>query len=340
VSGSDPVRGHHRVAAILLSLDPAEATAILRNMKLDVVEAVANAMLELDPRLTEAGAVDRLYGDLARQINGPKTVHPCSSKDLEHLLSQSFGAERSRTVLHDIQERRRRERPFSAVEAYTPFEIARVLRTESPAVAALVLAHLDPSQSAEILRSFESEAAVEVVRRMATLEPPNPAILEAIALDVHSQLEEAPAIVGDSDPSRRLKQVALLLNNAPTEIEKNVIESLAEEDVAMADELREYMFTWEDIATIDKRTMQKILGTVDTKTLSIALKACSTEVEENVLGNLSSRVRDMVAEERELAGAMPISEVKAARNEIMTNIRAMIEAGEFRPNRGGDELVS
>jgi flagellar motor switch protein FliG len=204
----------------------------------------------------------------------------------------------------------------------------------------LVLAHLDPAQSAEVIRSLESDWAVDVVRRMATLEPPNPVILETIAADILTQLEEAPPIVGSSDPSARLRQVAELLNNSPTEIEKNVIESLAEEDVAMADELREYMFTWEDIATIDKRTMQKILGTVDTKTLSIALKACSSEVADNVLGNLSSRVRDMVAEERDLAGAMPMTDVTAARGEIMTNIRAMIEAGEFRPSRGGDELVS
>ena len=61
MSDLDSVRGHHRVAAILLSLEPSEATAIMRNMKLEVVERVANAMLELDPRLTEAGAVDRLY---------------------------------------------------------------------------------------------------------------------------------------------------------------------------------------------------------------------------------------------------------------------------------------
>jgi len=229
VSGLDSVQGHHRVAAILLSLEPSEATAIMRSMKLEVVEKVANAMLELDPRLTEAGAVDRLYGDLARQVNGPKTVQPCSAKDLESLLSQSFGAERSRSVLQDIEDRRQRERPFGAVEAYTPFEIARVLREESAAVAALVLAHLDPAQSAEIIRSLESEWAVDVVRRMATLEPPNPAILEAIAADVLTQLEEAPPVLGDSDPSARLRQVAELLNNAPTEIEKHVIESLAED---------------------------------------------------------------------------------------------------------------
>jgi len=86
--------------------------------------------------------------------------------------------------------------------------------------------------------------------------------------------------------------------------------------------------------------MQKILGTVDTKTLSVAIKACSPGVEQNLLGNLSSRVRDMVAEERELAGSMPMSTVLEAREEILRNIRAMIETGEFRPNRGGESLVS
>jgi len=85
--------------------------------------------------------------------------------------------------------------------------------------------------------------------------------------------------------------------------------------------------------------MQKILGMVDTKTLSIALKGASVAVEENILGNLSSRVREMVSEEREIAGPMPLSDVQDARNEIMVSIRALIEAGEFRPTRGSDALV-
>ena len=103
---------------------------------------------------------------------------------------------------------------------------------------------------------------------------------------------------------------------------------------------REQLFTWEDIGTLNRRAMTKILGTVDTKTLSVALKGCSQAVEQNILSNLSSRVRDMVIEERELAGAMPIADVKLARDEILKNIRALIESGEFRPSRGGDALVS
>ena len=94
-----------------------------------------------------------------------------------------------------------------------------------------------------------------------------------------------------------------MLNQASTEVEQTVLQGIAKDDETTAQEIRERMFAWEDLAAIDKRSMQKILGAVDTRTLSIALKACQPEVEDNVMSNLSARVRDMVTEERELAGA-------------------------------------
>ena len=63
--------------------------------------------------------------------------------------------------------------------------------------------------------------------------------------------------------------------------------------------------------------------------------ACALEVEENVLSNLSTRVQEMVAEERELAGLVPMTEVLAARTELMRAVHALIDAGEFKPSRGG-----
>jgi flagellar motor switch protein FliG len=69
------------------------------------------------------------------------------------------------------------------------------------------------------------------------------------------------------------------------------------------------------------------------------LKACTSDVEENVTSNLSSRVKLMVIEERELAGAVPMSEVMAARGEIMKAVHSLIEAGDFAPARSGEELV-
>ncbi|MEW6073129.1 MAG: FliG C-terminal domain-containing protein [Planctomycetota bacterium] len=332
--------GHERVAAFLLSLDRAIAAKILKSLKPDVVVQVARAMLELDPKAGEESAVNDVYRQLALSVHGPKQGRACNSGELRAILNATFGDKKGGEVLNEIHERRRLDRPFLNVEAHPPGTIFRVLRRESDAVAALVLSHLPPEVSAKVIRRYEEEKALAIVKRMAVLSPPNRAVLRAMANDLDAALELAAEEPPEPDPSDRLRSIAELLNHTPPELEKVVIESIGSENAGMAAELREFMFTWEDIATIDKRAMQKILGTVDTKTLSVALKACSPAVEAKVLGNLSHRVREMVAEERELAGAVPMSEVLGARADIMKNIRAMMETGEFSPARAGEDLVA
>jgi len=333
------IHGYQRVAAFLLSLEPAVASTVMKAMSPDVVTRVAQAMIDLDPRLTHQGVVDDLVRELARGLGGPRGVSPCDADHLKRLLTDAFGKQADE-LLRQIQEKRMASRPFLELERRPPAQVARVLKEESSAVAAMVLAHLDPSTSAEILKSFDEDAALEVVRRMVQLEPPNPHLVRSVARDLAQRVAATPPTVLGGDQGQRLQSVAQLLNNSTPTMEKKVIEALAESNETVANELRERLFTWEDIASLNRRAMTKILGTVDTKTLSVALKGCSQAIEDNILGNLSSRVRDMVIEERELAGAMPLTDVKLARDEILKNIRALIESGEFRPSRSGDELVS
>jgi flagellar motor switch protein FliG len=333
------IQGYQRVAAFLLSLEPAVASSILKGMSPDVVTKVAQAMVDLDPRLSKQGVVEELVRELARGLHRPRAVSACDADHLKKLLGDAFGKQADE-LLRQIQEKRLASRPFLELERRTPEELARVLRDESAAVAALVLAHLDPNQTALVLKLFPEESALDIVRRMVQLEPPSPQLVRSVASDLAQRLASAPLPAPGADPARRLQSVARILNSSAPTMEKKVIEALAQSDEKVANELREQLFTWEDIATLNRRAMTKILGTVDTKTLSIALKGCSQSVEQNILANLSSRVREMVLEERELAGAMPITDVKLARDEVLKNIRALIESGEFRPSRGGESLVS
>jgi flagellar motor switch protein FliG len=335
----EPIQGQQRVAALLLSLEPAVARGILQTLPEDVVARVAAAMTEPDPRLGEQQTLGEVYRDLARAVHGPRAMRALPRDELGRLLSDSLGAERGGAVLKRIGETQRREQPFAALEARPPERVAELLAHESNAVCATVLSSMHADAAAAILRLLEAERAQDVVCRMAVLEPRPPALLHKIAEELGRALETATPETSGPDAEGRMTALAALLNNCPPELEKGIFDALSQKDAELAAELRERMFTWEELATIDKRAMQKILGTVDTKTLSIALKACSPAVEQNVLGNLSTRARAMVVEERELAGPMPMTDVRAARQVIMTSIRAMIESGEFRPHRGGEELV-
>ncbi len=332
--------GTHRVAAFLLSLDKEASANIMRHLDPKIISDVAEAMTELEPDLCTPEAVDALYEDLARTVYKRTGVRPQDDFELHEILESTFGKEEAERVIRSIYERRRKEQPFGFVEQHQPEVVVRVLAEESPAVVALVMAHIAPTVSAEVLARFSESEALDIVKRMANINPPGIETMLAIADDLQGRLILEASMPPPPDPADSLKSVAELLNYSASDVEKAVLEGLEEEDESMAAQVREFMFTWEDLATIEKRAMQKILASVDTRTLSLSLKGCSPEVERNIMANLSSRVREMVADERELLGQVPLSEVVQARNEVMLAVRGLMESGEFNPARAGEELVS
>lgn len=337
----DSLTGPQRVAAFLLSLDRDAAAAMMRHLSDDVVTEVVEAMSSVDSSFAGVDLMKRLHGQVAVRVHKPPGVQPATADELEHLLVRGVGNDRAELVLQQIQHRRLHERPFALIESEPPSKVARLLESESPAAMALVLAHLDPALSAAVLGSLEVERAMDVVRRMASLRPPSFDVLMLIARDLRERMDNLGAAPIERSQEEAFQTIADMLNLSQGELEKGILEGLGEDEdgLELATEIREHMFTWNDVGSIEKRAMQKVLSQVDTRTLSIALKAADPAVEMNIMDNLSSRVRDMVVEERELAGAMPMSEVAQARAEIMKAVRLLIDAGEIQPAKAGDELV-
>ena len=332
--------GAERTAAFILSLDKDSAAELIRHLDERVVVDVVEAMGRLESSMTDADAIKELDKAMVRSLNKPKEARVRSEEELYTMLEQTLGKPQASNLFDKIQQRLVQERPFLSIESEAPVNLFMALEEETDAVAALVLAHVDPSLSAEVLGMFAPERSLEIVKRMATLIPPSLETLLAIASDFAERVKIVAQRPVAGDPAMRLRSIAEVLNFSEPDVEKSVLEGMDEHDAEAATEIRDFMFTWDDLADVDKRAMQKILASIETRTLSIALKACSPRVEANILDNLSSRVREMVADERELAGAMPMSEVTQERDLIMKAVRALMEAGEFRPTRAGEDLVT
>ena len=339
---SDPNQpnGAEQVAAFLLTLDKDGAASVLRHLDPTVIVEVVEAMGDVDAAALAPDGVRELYKRIVLDLKRPGGVRRRSAHELKQMIEQTLGREQAGAVFETINKRLQQERPFLALEKEPSHAISAVLAEQSDAVVALVLAHLDPSLSADVLSSFPAERGTEIVRRMATLIPPGIETLLAIADDLLPLVRQSANAPIPLERSVRLRTVADMLNRTKGDTEKVVLESLDEQDSGMVKEIREYMFTWDDLATVERRAMQKILTSVDTRTLAIALKGSGKRVEENIIGNLSERVRVMIADERELAGPLPMAEVQKSRDEIMNAVRTLMESGEFRPSRGGEELVA
>jgi flagellar motor switch protein FliG len=339
MSRAQELSGAERVAAFLLSLDRDAAAKVIGHLDETVVVEIVEAMSRIGSSRTGPAQTRDLTRDLVAALQKPRQARIRSGDELRALLEQTLGKQQATAVFDKIEQRLVQERPFLAIEHEPAANIAKALGDESDAVAALVLAHLDPEMSAEVLSSLPPQRALEAVKRMATLIPPRFDILISIARDLSARLAEIAKEPVAPPSSVRLRTVAEVLNYSAKDIERTVLEGLNQENAAMAAELREFMFTWEDLADLDRRAMQKILATVNARTLAIALKGASAPVEQNILSNLSTRVRDMIKEERELAGPMPMAEIQKVRAEVMTTVRSLLESGDFAPARGGESLV-
>ena len=131
-----------------------------------------------------------------------------------------------------------------------------------------------------------------------------------------------------------------VLNRVDRTTEKTIIETLEVDNPELAEEIKRLMFVFEDIVMLDDRSLQMVLREVDTKDLSLAMKATPPEVSEKVYKNMSKRAADMLREEIEYMGPVKIRDVEEAQQKVVNVIRTLEEKGEIVISRGqGDEMI-
>ena len=130
-----------------------------------------------------------------------------------------------------------------------------------------------------------------------------------------------------------------ILNQVDRTTEKNITESLEREDAELAEKVKESMFVFEDIITLDDVSIQRILREVDVKELSLALKGCSEEVQEAIFRNQSKRAAASLKEDMEFLGPVRLMDVEKAQQKIVNIIRRLDDAGEIIMARGGEDAI-
>ncbi len=132
-----------------------------------------------------------------------------------------------------------------------------------------------------------------------------------------------------------------VLNQVDRSTERTILDSLDEQNAELAEEVRRMMFLFEDIVTLDDRSIQQVLREVDMKDLAVALKGAAGEVKSRIFGNMSDRAAAILREDLEFMGPVRMREVEEAQQQVVAIIRRLEEAGRIVIERGGgDELVA
>ena len=135
-------------------------------------------------------------------------------------------------------------------------------------------------------------------------------------------------------------QLAEILNMIDGTVTEEIIEEIEENDPELAEEIRQNMFVFDDIVLVDDRGLQKVLRSVESQELAIALKASTDEVKEKIFRNMSQRAAEILKEEMEVTGAVKIKDVTDAQQKITKIVQDMERKGELViSGRGGEEFV-
>jgi len=274
----------------------------------DLVEKVAEEFLQLSERMK------------APQLGGPPAITSTEPEESPPAASSGKASD------------------LSALRALEPDHLLELVREEHPQTIAMILVHVNPEVASAVLANLPDQTKADVGRRIATLDKVGAGMLDEIGKIFADVLRE------NEDSMSHVKGGAGLMADILNQIDamsgEVILDEIEEFDPELAAQIKQRMFTFEDLILVDNKGLQKVLRKVESKELAISLKAASDEVKQKIFSNMSERAAQMVTEEIEMLGAVRMKDVEDAQHAITRIIQEMEDQGEVViSGRKGEQII-
>lgn len=253
----------------------------------------------------------------------------------KELLSKALGPQRAGEILNKVAEASQLNRPFAIARKADAQQILNIINYEHPQTIALILCYLQVEKAAQIISELPEEIQSEVALRIATMNTTSPDVIREIEKVLDDKL--STIVKTETTVLGGIDTLVGILNQVDRTTEKNITESLQEQDYELAEKIKSCMFVFEDILTLDDVAIQRILRDVETKELALALKGASEEVANAIYKNQSKRAAASLKEDIEYLGPVRLTDVEKAQQQIVAVIRRLEDAQEIIISRGGED---
>jgi flagellar motor switch protein FliG len=328
----DKLEGVEKAAILLLSLSEEDAAQILKHLEPKQVQKVGIAMAQIDDLSQDKiSAVHRLF---IEQIQDYSTIGFQSEDFIKKALTAALGEEKAATLLDQIILGGG-AKGLDSLKWMDSKQVANIIRNEHPQIQTIVLAYLEPDQSAEILSQFPDKVRIDLTMRIANLEEVQPAALQELNEIMEKQF--AGQAGAQAAKMGGMKAAAEIMNFLDTNIEGQLMDAMREHDEEMAQQIQDLMFVFENLIDVDDRGIQAILREVQQDSLMKAIKGADDSLKDKILNNMSKRAADMLRDDLEAMPPIRVSEVETAQKEILAIARRLADAGEIMLGGGGGD---
>ena len=324
------LKPEQKAAALVVAVGSQAAASLLQFLSEEEVEALAAEVAKIGRLRPET--IDSVLDEVATEASAQRLLAAGGIEYARELLTEwkgSRGAEIIDRLMANLHVT-----PFSFVRDIDSEQLVHILKDEHPQTVALILAHQPASYSAKVLAGFEAARQADVAFRVGTMGRTSPDVISRVEEALRSKLGN----VSSAEISVRggVEDLADVLNNTDRTTEKSILERLGRIDPELAEKVRALMFVFEDLVTLDDRSIQRVLQEVESKELALAMKGVPAQVNEAILRNMSQRAAETLTEELELLGAVRRADVEGAQSRIVAGVRRLEEAGEIVITRAGE----
>lgn len=327
--------GKQKAAILLIALGPELSAQVLKKMKEEEVEKLTFEIANL--RKVSREYTEQVLREFHQLCIAKEYINQGGIDYAREILERALGTQKAIDIIQKLTLNLQ-VRPFDFIRKSDPSQLLNFIQGEHPQTIALVMAYLNPDQSAQLLSAMPPEIQVDVARRIAMMDRTSPEVIKEIEKVLERKMSSVFA--QDYTTAGGLQSIVDILNRVDRSTEKVIMENLEIQNPELAEEIKMRMFVFEDIVLLDDRAIQQVLREVDSKDLALALKGASEEVGNKIRRNMSKRAAEMLKEDIEFMGPVRLRDVEDAQQRIVNIIRKLEEAGEIIIARGGgDEII-
>ncbi len=325
--------GVRKAAILLIQMGKERAAAVLGHLSDSEVEALSAEIARLDA--ISGAETESVLTEFRDMMTARAHIAQGGLSFAQQILEQSLGTERASEIITRLNAATM-QMPFQFLHRADPAQLRSFIIDEHPQVIALVLAHMTPDKASLLLSGLPPAMQAEVAHRIAVMDRTSPEIIRSVEATLERRLS---SMLQPNEMSRvgGLDPLVNIINRSDRSTERQIVEGLESLDPALAEEIRSKMFMFEDITTLEDRSIQLVLREVDTAELALALKGVPDLVRDKITKNLSERAATNLIEEVEMLGTVRLRQVEEAQQNIIRVIRQLEEQGQIMVRRGNDD---
>jgi flagellar motor switch protein FliG len=317
-----------KLAALLIMVGAESASELLKNLDEEELEAVSAEMARLAFISQEMQQeILREFTDVAVAASAAVLGGPGYAKQA---LERSVGPSRASDIIRRVAPAAAPVPAMQPLLEMDPGDLFNLLKQEQPQTIALIASCLSPEKSSQLLALLPPAARDQVVERLATMGPTPVEVIERIVKVLSQKAGAQPA--RPLSQTGGVRSAAALLNSLEKNLSQSVLRDLEKRNPELGREIRQKMFTFDDLVLLGPAALQKIMREIDLRDLALSLKSAGAQLKSILLSAVSKRAAAVVHEEISMLGSVPNREIEAAKSRIIQAVRLLEDAGEVDLN--------